>query len=234
MSIKQKFAKFSVDVADAPTEIKTVYVMLFGTVALFGSIPILENLPMDDTVKPGSEVAVQEYTNALDVLSEYRTEHKAGALNGVSKVLAHAAGNSEAEAKIPTPEMMAEFQQMGEDFGGSLIVDTRLSEQQKYDLVQAFESRIGEFEVYTGLQEPDYADLDESKSWVDPVRDEYAYAEQLIERSYRPNTLTGSLLSGAGVVFGMLMLYMFAGANREHLSNVAKNPNYKKPPKFPH
>jgi len=234
MAIKQKFAKAGVGLGDTSMLGKLGASLALGMVTMLGSIPVIENLPMDDTVKSGSEVAVQEYDDALDILSTYNAVSETGSPTGLAKILALSeAGETSAEDKTDLRQT-SEFRELGYGFGGSLIVDKRLSEKQKYDLVKKFENRIGEFEVYAGLDEPDYADLDEATARVTAQMDEHAYAQDIVEKSFKANDPVTSLSVGGGVAGGLFLLMLLASANLGRLTSMANQTSYKKPPKIRH
>lgn len=234
MSIKQKFAKAGVGLGDTSMLAKLGSSLAVGMLTVMGSIPVIEYLPMDETVKPGSEAAVQEYNDALDILSTYNAVSESGSPTGLAKILAlPEAGQTSAEDKADLRQT-SEFRELGYGFGGSLIVDKRLSEKQKYDLVNAFENRIGEFEVYAGLNEPDYADLDEATARTTAQMDEHAYAQDIVKKSFKANDPATSFSVGGGVAGGLFLLMLLASANLGRLTSMANQTSYKKPPKIPH
>jgi len=209
---------------------------LIGAVAFLPGMLATEFLPMDDTEKPGSEIAMQEYDAALDILTDYDKAKPANsAPSSLSKLLSHGADAEDVQTVETSSFRDTEaFKELSYQFGEALIVDQRLSEVQKYDLVQEFESQVGNFEKYTGLDEPDYADLDEATARITPEMDDRAFAENIVQLSFKVNQVGNAGKISAGVFMTLLLLSSFAGANRGRLRSWVDNETYKKPPKFPH
>ena len=236
MSVKKTIAEKGLSL-DQGSAGKNLFMSgVLGAFAFIPSMLAVEFLPMDDTVKPGAEIAAQEYDAALDILTEYDQAKPANsAPSSLSKLLSHGADTEDAQ-KVETPSFRdtEAFKELSYQFGEALIVDQRLSEVQKYDLVQEFESRVGDFEKYTGLGEPDYADLDDATVRLTPEMDDRAFAENIVELSYKVNQgPTAGKISG-GVFLALMLLSSLAGANRGRLRSWLDNETYKKPPKFPH
>ena len=236
MSIKKTIAEKGLSLDQGKASHNLFMSAVIGAFAFIPSMLAVEFLPMDDTVKPGADIAVQEYDAALDILTNYDKDKPANAApSSLSKLLSHGAEAGDAENVATQSFRDTEaFKELSYQFGEALIVDQRLSEVQKYDLVQEFESRVGDFEKYTGLDEPDYADLDEATARLTPEMDDRAFAENIVELSYKVNQgPTAGKISG-GVFLALMLLSSLAGANRGRLKSWVENEKYKKPPKFPH
>ena len=228
---KQKFSKAVLALDPESIGGAAMASTIIGIVALVPGIMIAESLPMDDTAKPGAETALHDYGSALDILSSYGEKNTGlNTPTGLKEILVY--GGEDVTESAANTKDSEEFLHLSHRFGESVIVDKRLSEQQKFDLVQEFESRIGEFEAFTGLNEPDYADLDEMSARVLHQVDDRTTARDIIHLSNEKPGDRQTILNTAGAGFtGTFLLLLLIGAGRKNLQRWAGE---KPTPKMPH
>lgn len=233
MSLKQKFAnKVLGSVFDQKMDVVLGISLGLGVMGVLPGMMVAENVPMDDSDRAGHEVAMQEYTSVLDFLAENEPPKVSLKPSSLDYLLEKQGGQQ------PEPEESkysdAELRELSKKFGVSVVIDQRLNEEQKYDLIQEFESRVGGFEQLTGLDEPDYNDLDQGMERVTRYENERDYAEQVISGSNSGNNMDVVLGTG-GVLFALfLSMGGLVNANRRRLQNWSEQKTYKKPPKMPH
>ncbi|TNE29486.1 MAG: hypothetical protein EP349_06460 [Alphaproteobacteria bacterium] len=237
MGLKQNFAKKALDYDKnrrSRWNGKEVTVFsLFGAaiIGLIGGAVTSEFQPMDNSIKPNAEVAMTEYTAALDALSAAKGTYNASTPSPLQELI----GSSEEANRHLQTMSQQDIGDLSKKFGTALLVDERLSEQQIHDLVTAFENRIGDFETFTGYDEPDYADLDEARASVkaQPTLEETATA---INDSSRNDILNGDIALGGGAAGVLLALLMMTGiaTNRRRLESWATEKPYKKQQHFNH
>lgn len=229
--IKQKFSKAMLAIDPGSKTGAAFAATLASVLAIGPGIMIAESLPMDDTAKPGAETALHDYNAALDILSSYGEKNTGlNTPTGLKEILVH--GGEDVTESAANPRESEEFLHLSHRFGESVIVDKRLSEQQKYDLVQEFESRIGEFEQFTGLDEPDYADLDEMSARVLHQVDDRTTARDIIRLSNEKTGDRQTFLNTVGAGFtGTFLFLLLIGAGRNNLQRWAGE---KPKPKMPH
>ena len=238
MSLKHKFAKSvndSVFTILEPGFIIGTTIIMAGIAAGPGAL-INETLPMNDEERAGSQQAIAQYTDAIDALSSYKFLKEGAPPEGINAITrwqgkeAPVSDNAGSEQPSLTPE---EFNALNHKFGTSVIVDTRLSEKDKHDLVEAFEENVGDFERFTSLNMPDFADIDESIKDVGDFPNETAHAEAVISES---NSIKGygAAYSSAGMAVIWSLMFLLVGTNRRRLKNWEAQKPHKKPPKIKH
>ncbi|TNE30950.1 MAG: hypothetical protein EP349_04650 [Alphaproteobacteria bacterium] len=229
--IRQKFSKAMLAIDPESKAGAAVAATFVGLFSIVPGIIISETLPMDDTVKPGAEAALHDYDAALDILSSYGEKNTGlNTPTGLKEILVY--GGEDVTESAANAKESEEFLHLSHRFGESVIVDQRLSEKQKYDLVQEFESRIGEFESFTGLNEPDYADLDEMSARVLHQVDDRTTARDIIRLSNEKPGDRQTILNTVGLGFaGTFLFLMLIGAGRNNLKRWAGE---KPQPKLPH
>lgn len=236
MGLKKYFAKkalaYDDDRRGRDGQAVTVFTLVVtGLAGLMAGGATSEFLPMDDNVKPQSEIAMTEYTAALDALSAAKGEYNTGAPSPLQDLI----GSSEAANAHLQKMSGQDLRELSKKFGTALLVDERLNEQQTYDLIAAFEDRIGNFEVFTGYDEPDYADLDESRASIkaQPTLEETAKA--IVESSSQDIHHGEFMLYGIGTTLALTFLMMTGiSAGRRRLESWAAEKPYKKQQHFNH
>ncbi len=233
MGLKQKFAnKVLGGVFDQKMGVVFGVSLGLGVIGVFPGMMVAENVPMDDSERAGHEVALQEYTSVLDFLSENKPPQASLKPSSLDYLMEKQGIQSpqSGESKL----LDQELRDLSEKFGTSVVIDKRLNEEQKYDLIQEFESRVGGFEQLTGLDEPDYSDLDQGMERVTRYENERDYAEQVISGSNSGNNMDVVLGTGGALFALFLSMGGLVNANRRRLQNWSEQKTYKKPPKMPH
>lgn len=207
--------------------------IIVGLVSFIPSVALVENLPMDNSDKLGSEVAIAEYNDALNILSRYNADQ--GIESAPSSLDMLLASNPYDNIELyEHTQNVVDFRTLSQQFGVSSIIDKRINEKQKYDLTQLFESKVGDFEELTGLDKPDFADLDEATSRLLPNENERAFAEEVSQLSHKVNRqgeLGALQLSFAFLWFVLSFSALTYPAQFQQWKN---EPKYKKPPKYRH
>ena len=230
---RNDFAEVALEINQEPLGMKGLVCALVGTVFMFPGLYIAETQDMDNSLKPGNEIAIQEYADAIDILEGFdQNAEKYYTPSGLGDILS--LEDKQRQRTDQTGIVAEHFETLNHKFGESVILDQRLNEQQKYDLVHEFEKRVGDFEDLTGLYEPDYADLDEARAIVIGQKDDHETAQDII--STTGEVLRADLIfktAGVGASIALLALLAFAGGRRR-LEGWASDRPYKKPPKFRH
>lgn len=230
---RKDFAEVALEMNQEPLGMKGLLCALVGTVFMFPGLYIAETQDLDNSAKPGNEIAVQEYTDAIEILENFdQNAEKYYTPSGLGDILS--LENKQRQRTDQTGIAAEQFETLNSKFGESVILDQRLSEQQKYDLVHEFEKRVGDFEGLTGLYEPDYADIDEARAVVIGKSSDRETAQDVI--STTGEVLRADLIfktAGVGASIALLALLGFAG-NRRRLESWASEKPYKKTPKFRH
>jgi len=237
MGLKQNFARNALDYDSSRRSryngkgLTTLSLLSATLVGLIGGAVTSEFQPMDNSIKPNTEIAMTEYTAALDVLSAAKGTFNENAPSPLQELI----GSSDAANHHLQTMSQHDLGELSEKFGTALLVDERLSERQIHDLVTVFESRIGDFETFTGYSEPDYADLDEARTSVkaQPTLKETAMA---INKSSQEDILNGQIMLESGAAGLLLALLLITGiaTNRRRLESWAAEKPYKKQAQFKH
>ncbi len=235
MTIKQKFAKKVLRYDNALNNRygkadKMISLLIAGAFGLIGGGIATEMQSMDDSIKPHAEIAMTEYTAALDALSAAKGDYKPGTPSPLQDLI----GNSEDANRHLQNISGQNLETLSKKFGTALIIDERLNEQQAHELAAAFENRIGDFERFTGY-DPDFSDLDEARKVVKQHATIEATA-LAIDESSRKDLLRKDVFFGGGAIGILLGAFMMAGiaTNRRRLESWASEKPYKKQPQFKH
>lgn len=140
-------------------------------------------VPPGNDNRAGQEIALQQYDRMFNVLAGQRAilDQKnmefssLAAIGNTPDMLQDAVGLSAKEQEIYGDVTLAkneiahaetQLHSLAEKFAYSAIVDERLSEANVRELFKRFEKDIGTMEKMTGIETPDYADLDQSRARI--------------------------------------------------------------------
>lgn len=210
-------------------------------------------VPPSNDNRAGQEIALQQYDRMFNVLAEQREilDQKnmefasLAAIDHTPDMLQDVVGlNAEEQeiygdvtlAKNEITQAETQLHELAEKFAYSAIVDERLSEANVRDLFNRFETDIGTMKNMTGIEAPDYADLDQSRARIGDKSSGYSDTKEKAQAiSDDSNSINGNIatdisgpLGGAlGIVF---MIWLIGGEYAR--SNYRKRG--RKPRKFNH
>ena len=214
----------------------TFSALLVGIFSLFPTAFISEHMPMDETQHVGSKQAMEQYNTALDYLSTQQKTELNHTPSGIDYIIQKKNGVIiETEDIIDKRLEDEKLQELTSRFGSSVIVDTRLNEKQKYELIQEFENRVGDFKALTSLRIPDFADIDEALEKTTKFSNEASLAKSVIRIAEKDVNRPEIFFGGSvGVFTTTLLILMSISGNRERLKSWASKKTYKKKLQMPH
>ncbi|TNE29487.1 MAG: hypothetical protein EP349_06465 [Alphaproteobacteria bacterium] len=186
----------------------TLFSGVIGLLAAVGGMAIDENLPLNDDERPGQVQAFEQYNVMLtDLTAQYNTLRELQ--NDGSGMPATLKNYQAANTDNPLSEQEISakrdaFNALAQSFAVSTTIDSRLSEDDTRDLVEAFEKRVGNYKSLTGLSKPDFGDLDHYRpTSLAGVSDETRLAQSVVK-----NTREGvqPVVSGYFGLGGLMLL----------------------------
>lgn len=187
---------------DAKNHIKTAMGLMTGF-AFLVCTDYMVPPEIDNAIYDGNEKATMEYTNAIAELKD-----------GVNNKTVGRSTNSLGEKDLS---------HLFRDFGASLIVDSRLNETQKAELIEEFERSLGSFYSYTGIHKPESEKISEASERTPMHLDEYNRAKAIAKNTKL--NYTSYELTTSAFLLGILLscgAFSLTGKYRKGLIRMSK------------
>lgn len=215
----------------------SLYSGLIGMLGVVGGMVIDENLPLSDDERPGQVQALEQYNVMLtDLTAQYNTLRELqNDGSGMPATLKNyqAANTDNPVSAQEVAEKRDAFNTLAQSFAVSATIDSRLSEDDTRDLVEAFEKRVGNYKSLTGLAKPDFGDLDYYRpASLAGVSDEKRLAESIVEKT---RDGVQPVVSGYFGMGGLLLLpLLFLGFLGREWATAEKGLNLRRHSKLRH